>query len=52
MRRHTLIAWLLVFGVGLWLSSLVVTSHPTYAVVVWLAAFVFAAVYVARPHPN
>ena len=48
MRRHTLTAWLLMLGGALWLSSLVVTSHPAYAVAVTLAALVFAAVLIAR----
>ena len=52
MRRHTLIAWLLVLGGALWLSSLVVTSHPAYAVTVGVATLVFAAIFVASPHPN
>jgi hypothetical protein len=52
MRRHTLIAWLLVLGGALWLSSRVVTSHPAYAVGVVLAVLVFAATVVARPHPD
>jgi len=52
MHRHNLIAWLLVLGGALWLSNLVVTSHPAYSVAVTLAALVFAAIFVARPHPN
>ena len=52
MHRHTLIAWLLVLGVALWLSSLVVTSHPAFGVAVGLATLVFAAIYVARPYAN
>ena len=49
MGRHPLIAWLLMLGGAVWLSSLVVTSHPAYAVAVTLAALVFAAVFIARP---
>jgi hypothetical protein len=52
MRRQTLIAWLLMLGGALWLSSLVVTSHPAYAVAVTLAGLVFAATFVTRPHSN
>jgi hypothetical protein len=52
MHRHALIAWLLTLGGALWLSSLVVSSHPAYAVTVGVATLVFAAVFVARPHPN
>jgi hypothetical protein len=52
MHRHTLIAWLLVLGGALWLSSLVVTSHPTYAVTVVVAILVLAAAFIARPHLN
>jgi hypothetical protein len=49
MRRHALIAWLLVLGCALWLSSHVVTSQPGYSVAAVLAALVFAAVFIARP---
>ena len=52
MRRHTLIAWLLVLGGALKLSSLVVSSHPAYGVVAVLTALVFAAVFVAHPHES
>ena len=52
MRRHALIAWLLVVGGALWLSSLVVSNDPAYVVVAMLTALVFAAVFVARPHSN
>ena len=50
MHRHTLITWLLVLGGALWLSSLVVSNHPAYAVTVGVAILVFAAAFVARPH--
>jgi|KBSMisStandDraft_5_1062788.scaffolds.fasta_scaffold404858_2 hypothetical protein len=50
MHRHTLIAWWMVLGGALWLSSLVVSSHPAYGVAAVLTALVFAAVFVARPH--
>ena len=52
MRRHTLIAWLPVLGGATWLSSLVVTSHPAYAVAVALAVLLFLATFVARPQPD
>jgi hypothetical protein len=52
MPRHILIGSLLMLGGALWLASLVVTSHPTYGVVVTLAVLVFAAIFVARPHPH
>ena len=52
MRRHTLIAWLLVLGSATWLSSLVVTSHPAYGVAVTLAVLGFAATFVALPRPD
>jgi len=52
MHRHTLIAWLLGLGGALWLSSLVVSSHPAYGVAAVLTALVFAAVFVAHPHEN
>ena len=52
MRRHILIAWLLVLGGAQWLSSLVVTSHPAYALAVTLAVLLFSATFVARLHPN
>ena len=52
MRRHILIAWLLVLGGATWLSSLVVTSHTAYGGAATLAVLVFAAAFVALPQPD
>ena len=48
MSRHTLIAGLLTLGAALWLSSLVVDSHPQYAMLVVLAVLAFAGRAVDR----
>ncbi len=52
MRPHTLIAFLLVLGGAVWLSGLVVGSHPVYAIGAILAALLFAAVFAARAQRN
>jgi hypothetical protein len=48
--KSVLWSFTLAIGASLWLSSLVVQSHPSYAVIALLAFFAFAARVVARPN--
>ena len=52
MRRGTLITWLLVLGVPLWLSGRVVDTRPALALAVILAVVTFSAAVAGRPHPT
>ena len=49
MKRSTLGIWLVVIGIGLWMSSRVVDTQPEYARALIGAALVFGA-FAARPH--
>jgi hypothetical protein len=45
---RTTIAWLIMLGGALWLSSLTVREHPTYATAAGLATLLFSAWFVSR----
>jgi hypothetical protein len=49
MKRMTFAVSLVTLGLGLWLSSRVVDTHPAYAVAAGLATLTFSAFAVARP---
>jgi hypothetical protein len=49
MRRSTLLIWLSMLGAALWLSSRVVETQPTFALLVGLAVLLFAAFAADRP---
>ena len=48
MKRSTLIIGLVAIGVGLWLASHVVDTHPLFARAMMVAGLVFFA-FAARP---
>jgi hypothetical protein len=52
VKRSPLIAWLVVLGAALWLSSMAVAAHPAYAGVAVLAVLVWSMGVVARPSRN
>jgi hypothetical protein len=52
MTRGTLITWLLVSGVALWLASRIVETRPAFALIIGVAVLAWSAFAAARPSPS